>query len=317
MGAEDKNWDALVDQAATAFGGSVDKMVTGIRIRRADGQACSLYYARNLPEHRYELAVSIETVVGGYSPALIVAWLQREIAASGRRGAQHKGVASWPTIGFVDYDSAKDFLDCIWRLRAERFNPHRMGLRSTDVERGPEPNASISVQRGANELAGKSAISSAVAELLAEYRAPVSDLPDTTEVFREVRQRIGQAVLRRRLLKIHHGQCQVTGLALEELLRVSHIKPWAQATDEERLNPANALLLAPHLDAAFDRKLVTFDETGTMLLSSRLSSASRQCLGFTAGALRNRPTEEQQAFLTLHREQFRLTEAGARHSDRV
>ncbi|CAG9183858.1 hypothetical protein LMG23994_05246 [Cupriavidus pinatubonensis] len=34
----------------------------------------------------------------------------------------------------------------------------------------------------------------------------------------------------------------------------------------ERLNPANALLLAVHTDAAFNRHLISFDEDGRLLI---------------------------------------------------
>ena len=44
-----------------------------------------------------------------------------------------------------------------------------------------------------------------------------------------------------------------TGVALPpELLRASHAKPWAKASDIERLDSFNGLLLSVHLDAMFD-----------------------------------------------------------------
>ena len=52
------------------------------------------------------------------------------------------------------------------------------------------------------------------------------------------------------------SKCAVTGLAIPELLKASHIKPWKDSTDEERLDIFNGLLLAPHLDAAFDRGFI-------------------------------------------------------------
>jgi putative restriction endonuclease len=41
------------------------------------------------------------------------------------------------------------------------------------------------------------------------------------------------------------------GLTTRALLRASHIKPWSQSTDSERLDPANGILLAAHIDALF------------------------------------------------------------------
>jgi putative restriction endonuclease len=55
------------------------------------------------------------------------------------------------------------------------------------------------------------------------------------------------------------GRCPITGLEQPELLRASHIKPWADcATDAERLDVFNGLLLGAHIDAAFDSALISF-----------------------------------------------------------
>lgn len=72
----------------------------------------------------------------------------------------------------------------------------------------------------------------------------------------------------------------MTGLALPELLRASHIKPWAEcSTDDERLDVFNGLLLAPHLDALFDAGWVTFDDDGMVLVSASLPSDAAMLLG--------------------------------------
>ena len=65
-------------------------------------------------------------------------------------------------------------------------------------------------------------------------------------------------------------RCAVTGCAISVVLRSSHIKPWADSTNSERLNPANGLLLAAHIDALFDGGLISFENNGTMLASGRV-----------------------------------------------
>jgi putative restriction endonuclease len=66
--------------------------------------------------------------------------------------------------------------------------------------------------------------------------------------------RVGQDVFRAGRIDYWEGRCAITGLGVVELLRASHIKPWAACDlDAERLDVLNGLLLAPHLDAAFDR----------------------------------------------------------------
>jgi HNH endonuclease len=54
--------------------------------------------------------------------------------------------------------------------------------------------------------------------------------------------------------------CAVTGCGIVEVLRASHIKPWRDSTNRERLDPENGLLLAAHVDALFDKDLITFME---------------------------------------------------------
>lgn len=83
------------------------------------------------------------------------------------------------------------------------------------------------------------------------------------------KRRIGQGDFRGAMLE-YWTSCAVTGLLTPELLRASHIKPWKDATPYEKTDPFNGLLLAAHLDAAFDVGLISFNDNGTLLVSSRL-----------------------------------------------
>lgn len=93
-----------------------------------------------------------------------------------------------------------------------------------------------------------------------------------TEVERLVRQRVGQQKFRESMLNYWGGACAVTGLALPEILRASHAKPWSECvSDAERLDVFNGFLLVPNLDALFDRFLISFNDVGTLLISTSLS----------------------------------------------
>jgi hypothetical protein len=117
-------------------------------------------------------------------------------------------------------------------------------------------------------------------ELLRTFEKETSALPRTTEAERLVVQRVGQDLFRGGLLEYWEGRCAVTGLAVPELLRASHIKPWADCpADAERLDVFNGLLLAPHLDAAFDRGFITFADDGELVVSIALGDADRRLLG--------------------------------------
>lgn len=115
--------------------------------------------------------------------------------------------------------------------------------------------------------------------------------------------RRGQGGFRRDLdLQWGHA-CAVTNCALRDLLRASHIKPWRYSTHEERLDPANGLLLSANIDILFDKGLLCFDDNGRMLISSRLSTAERHTLGLS-GRLRQKPDARQRIYLAQHRKAF-------------
>jgi hypothetical protein len=119
------------------------------------------------------------------------------------------------------------------------------------------------------------------ADLYAEVVAKIeAEPPSTTEALRLTKQRVGQNLFRKALMDYWGGACAVMGIHLPELLRASHAKPWAEcASDAERLDVFNGFLLSSQLDALFDSGLVTFDDAGTLLTSSRLDPFHRVLLG--------------------------------------
>lgn len=144
-------------------------------------------------------------------------------------------------------------------------------------------------------------------EPLRVFEQETKSLPRGTEVERLVVQRIGQGIFRDRLLDYWEGRCAITGLAVPELLRASHIKPWAVcATDTERLDVFNGLLLAPHLDAAFDLGFITVADDGAVVVSALLRAEDRHLLGLDAALRVSSIAGGHRAFLPWHREhQFR------------
>ncbi len=102
-----------------------------------------------------------------------------------------------------------------------------------------------------------------------------------TEAERAQKVRIGQDRFRAALLAYWNNICPLTGITEPDLLRASHIIPWADCeSDQERLNVHNGLLLSALWDAAFDSGLVTFDDYGGAIASPQLSAEARDTLGF-------------------------------------
>lgn len=111
---------------------------------------------------------------------------------------------------------------------------------------------------------------------LEEYEAAIAGLPKSTEAERLIIQRVGQNIFRDRLMTYWQGRCPLTGITDPALLRASHIIAWKDcASDAERLDVHNGLLLSALWDAAFDRGLVTFDDQGYPQFAAELSPAAR------------------------------------------
>lgn len=126
-----------------------------------------------------------------------------------------------------------------------------------------------------------------------------------TEVERLVRQRIGQNKFRDALIAYWEGACAVTGVAIPEVLRASHAKPWAQCdSDAERLDVFNGFLLSANLDALFDRFLISFDSCGVLLVSPRFTPQDLHALGLFAGMKLRWIESSHQPYLEFHRTQF-------------
>jgi putative restriction endonuclease len=148
-------------------------------------------------------------------------------------------------------------------------------------------------------------------ELLHAFEKQTASLPKSTEAERLVVQRIGQDLFRAGLIEYWEGRCAITGLSIVELLRASHIKPWAACeSDAERLDVFNGLLLAPHLDAAFDKGFITVGDDGGVLVSQRINGEDRARLGLDRGLRLGSLTSAHRGYLSWHRERAFLGDLG-------
>lgn len=140
-------------------------------------------------------------------------------------------------------------------------------------------------------------------EPLREFEAKTRTMPKSTEAERLVVQRVGQDIFRAALMNYWGGACAVLGVTEPRLLRASHIKPWAEcASDAERLDVYNGLLLSAHLDAAFDAFLISFDDDGRIIISSALPEPDRAALGIHANLRLNKVAPAHLPSLAWHRE---------------
>ena len=115
-----------------------------------------------------------------------------------------------------------------------------------------------------------------------------------------VKARVGQGIFRDQVLSLWDWRCAVTGCETQEALRASHIKPWSESTDQERLDRYNGLSLLATLDALFDKHLIAFDSMGKMLISSQLAGEDRKVLLPRQRRLLRKPDGKTAQFLKEH-----------------
>jgi len=118
-----------------------------------------------------------------------------------------------------------------------------------------------------------------------------------------VNARRGQGVFKANV-RLNEKGCRITGVTDPQHLRASHIKPWRDCTDQEKLDGSNGLLLAPHIDHLFDRGLISFSDQGTMLLSPSLDPTVLKKWGVLLPVYVGSFNEKQCVYLKHHREKI-------------
>lgn len=157
----------------------------------------------------------------------------------------------------------------------------------------------------AHEAAAADAAVAAAPEQFADERAEAA-----------LRRRRGlDASLREDLLRARRGlgqfrqnverfeqACRVTGLLDRRHLRATHIKPWRDADDAERLDGENGLLLSPHVSHLFERGHIGFADDGALLVSRHLNPAVLEKWGLATTARAGPFTARQRLYLAHHRQ---------------
>ncbi len=93
----------------------------------------------------------------------------------------------------------------------------------------------------------------------------------------------------------------MTGLEVEALLRASHIKPWRDSDNRERLDVLNGFMLGPAYDAAFDAGLISFDDIGGVIISPTLPSKQLLAAGIAENAKLTKLVDAHRGYLAHHR----------------
>jgi putative restriction endonuclease len=116
-----------------------------------------------------------------------------------------------------------------------------------------------------------------------------------------VKSRLGQGIFRYNLIKLW-GSCAVTNLQNITLLRASHLKPWKDSSNDERLSPYNGLLLTPNYDLLLDKGLIAFKSNGQIVVSNRLDKFGQKVFHIDKEVKLRRSIAENKEFLEYHRD---------------
>jgi hypothetical protein len=122
-----------------------------------------------------------------------------------------------------------------------------------------------------------------------------------------VQARIGQGKFKERVSHLERS-CRISKVDHPAHLIASHIKPWRESNNEERLAGGNGLLLTPSIDHLFDRGFISFEDNGDLITSPVADTCSLDRMGV-------QPTNvgcfniDQKYFLDYHRKEILLKSA--------
>ncbi len=201
----------------------------------------------------------------------------------------------------------KDIIGEIAPHLPEKFSPLQKsgaGLQSVYLASVPQRLADILI----------SAIGSEAVSIITKQSEPLSDAEETEREKIEVRTDISPTV-KRQLVNSRRGQgifranvrlnekcCRLTGEIDPTLLVASHIKPWKDSTDAEKLDGCNGLLLSPHVDCLFDKGLISFQDNGDLMVSLNLDEATLLRWGLVNIKNVGKFSDGQLQYLKYHRE---------------
>ncbi len=118
-----------------------------------------------------------------------------------------------------------------------------------------------------------------------------------------VQARRGQGIFRDNVRSIERA-CRITRVERMEHLIASHIQPWRDSSNEQRLDGENGLLLTPTVDHLFDKGFISFENTGQLIVSPVADPVSLKRMGVDREAQVNVGifSEGQRRYLEFHRE---------------
>lgn len=229
-----------------------------------------------------------------------------------------KSGTNWSKEGWFILVEFKEFTNPIHpKTHIELIRPHLPakysplqnsgdGLQSVYLAKVPTQMAAVLIQLIGHEytsalplLQDVANFSETVVDKLEQGIRGRTDIDSTTRE-QLVKSRRGQGVFRANV-RLNENGCRITGVKDPTHLRASHIKPWKDSTDDEKLNGCNGLLLAPHVDHLFDIGKISFADDGQLIISDKLDPDILLRWGIKTDLNVGAFNKEQAKFLAYHR----------------
>ena len=124
--------------------------------------------------------------------------------------------------------------------------------------------------------------------------------------YRTCKSRKGQAEFRRALLNQDGETCAIPGCKIcgDEHVIASHIVAWSHSSEMEKTDPNNGLVLCPNHDHLFDGHLISFDSTGKIMISSKLSDEDIEAFSINEN-IRLDILPQRELYMKRHRKEIK------------
>lgn len=150
----------------------------------------------------------------------------------------------------------------------------------------------------------------AIGPIVQKERNTLAPVLIETEAEAKVKIRKGLKKFGKQLMSLWDNHCALCGVDLPALLRASYSKPWKDATNDERVDPYNGVLLCANHDALYEQGYIAFDGTGKIHISAEIERMDYGKYGIHEKMRVLRVEENKKYFKWHKREVFRGEKGG-------
>ena len=129
----------------------------------------------------------------------------------------------------------------------------------------------------------------------------LENIPLSNEKEGIIKQRLTQGLFKEKLIK-RQCKCELCSIKNEKFLIASHIKPWSESNDYEKIDVNNGFLFCPNHDKLFDKGYISFQDDGKLMISDALDTEELNLFNLK-NEMKIEVSEETKKYLEYHREE--------------